>query len=136
MEYILPLVAAMLAIAFGCFTLKNNKRKKSTFTDSTQAEVLYYLTDDYFDQAGASSKIYYPVLKYSVNDNEHVICSSDWYQRKKWRQGSYISINYDPENTDKFSIKESVGGFLTPLLAFLVAAFFLFMELLVLTGNV
>ena len=109
------LTGAIIGIIFviiGIFVLVTYSNAKKTQTAETIATIIRIDSEIQTDSDGFDTRWYYPVVKYSVNDEEYEkrLPDSGSTNSTEYKEGEEVAISYNPDKPDEFSKKGSKGG--------------------------
>jgi len=107
-------VFALVVLLVGINMLIKRILQKKRNIFKIQATIVDYIEEGSETDTGYSV-IYYPVLKYQVDDKEYINKSEYGLNKKRNQIGSKILIDYNPNNPNDFNLSGSVISWILPI---------------------
>ena len=106
MRKIGELLFTLLFVVIGVYLLWSGAKMKRVCTEVTEGIVVDIEKELSSDNTSDSAKYtYYPVVQYTVGGRDITKKSSNGTTNFKYYKGDKITINYDPNDVEKFIIK-------------------------------
>ena len=112
MKRIITLLIGIACVVTGIVILVSHFNAKKVQTAETTATIVRVDSELETDSDGLETRMYYPVVKYQVNEKEYEkrLSNAGTSDSTTYKEGETVEITYNPENPEEFSQKGNNGG--------------------------
>ena len=106
------IIMGIACVIIGVFIMVSYFHAQKTQTAETTAMIIRIDSEVETDTDGFDTRWYYPVVEYAVDDKkyEERLPDSGSTDSTEYKEGESVIIQYNPDNPQEFSRKDSKGG--------------------------
>lgn len=111
-SWIIWILVSIVCVGMGIFILVSYAHAQKTQTAQTTATVVRVDSEMETDSDGYDTRMYYPVVEYTVNGQryEERIPDSGTSNSTTYKEGQTVEIKYNPDKPEELSKQGAKGG--------------------------